>query len=340
MFALILIPLAIVGAVLISQRHPSPTAPSIAARGAGSGAPSPIAVLCVFLQHNQRPPDMVIQCAIAEAQLLGRNDLVYDLTRAFGPAGGQIAAPASSPNRQIAKQQLSSPIAPDAAPAAPVPVPTEDPYRSRPMTQAEQDEADMRAAIAAQGAPMPPSVASPAPEPMAPMAPVMGYAIPDDFDLDMPATQSAAPMPSFAPSPIAGVPDSAWSHFCGQLVREEPTFTSQRNVGRYRHRRDRVAAVGFNPDAIVGSIEAQDAVLAADLADAYDHMLRAGDLKHVGRAISIPDVDGAIPATLSGLLGIAAVAGVDGCVGWLENKADRKRFPHTTQAFLRCNGAF
>ena len=335
MFALILIPLAIVGAVLFSQRHPSPTAPSTAVSGAGSGVPSPIAVLCVFLQHNQRPPDMVIQCAIAEAQLLGRNDLVLDLTRAFG--GNQIAAPASSPNRQIAKQ-LSPPIATDATPAAPVPVPTEDPYRSRPMTQTEKDEADMRAAIAAQGAQMPPGSRRLEPAQQPQMPPVMGYAIPDDFDLAMPI--ASAPVSPLVPSPIAGVPDDAWARFRTQLVNESPSYVSQRRVGKYGHRRDRLAEIGVDPDAIIGSADAQDAALGADLADAYRHMTSSGLIRHVGRPISIPDVDGAIPATLSGLLGVASVAGLDGCVGWLESKADHKRFPYTTQTFLRTNGAF
>ncbi len=71
------------------------------------------------------------------------------------------------------------------------------------------------------------------------------------------------------------------------------------------------------------------------------HLVASGLAKqHLGREISIPDVEGSIPLTLSGALGIASVAGLEGCAGWLESKADRKRFPHTTQAFLRTNGCF
>ena len=204
----------------------------------------------------------------------------------------------------------------------------------------------MLAALAAQGAPMPPGRAQAFTMPDQidmPSSPPASYELPDELELaPLPGgvMPEAQPPTTSAPSPIQGVPDHAWAHFCGQLVREAPTFASQRNVGRYRHRKDRVAQVGFDPDAIVGSIEAQDAALAADLADAYHHMASSGMTKHVGRPISIPDVDGLIPATLSGILGIASVAGLDGCAGWLESKADRKRFPHTTQAFLRTNGVF
>lgn len=248
-------------------------------------APSPIAVLCVFLRGGHTPPPIVIQCAIAEAQLLGRHDLARELTWKFvSPQSGApiYAHMSGAPEMQHAEAP------PDFAAFAQY----QAPFESAP--------------VAPQGEPLP---------------------------------QTVPPMS--VPSPIPGVPDDAWSTFCGQLERESPSFQSQRHVGRYRHRKDRLAEIGMDPDSIVGSPDAQDQALAADLLDAHKHLTASGILRqHVGRPISIPDVDGTIPLTLSGVLGISAVAGLEGCAGWLENKADRKRFPHTTQTFLRTNGAF
>ena len=142
-------------------------------------------------------------------------------------------------------------------------------------------------------------------------------------------------------APIPGVADSAWRAFVVRLARESPQFSSQRHVGQYRHRRERLAELGIDPAAIAGSAQAQRAALDADLADAYRHGV-AGDLfaQHVGRPITLPGREGTETITLSGVLGVIQCAGLEGAVGWLERSNDRKRYPHTTQAFLHTNGAF
>lgn len=141
-------------------------------------------------------------------------------------------------------------------------------------------------------------------------------------------------------SPILGVSDDAWRTFVMRLEREAPTFSSSRHVGQYRQHRDRLAELGIDPSAL-GSAQAQRTALDVDLVDAHHHAVNGGMLaEHVGRHIAITGHDGSETITLSGVLGVIQSAGLDGAVGWLERPGDRKRFPHTTQAFLRTNGVF
>jgi hypothetical protein len=141
-------------------------------------------------------------------------------------------------------------------------------------------------------------------------------------------------------SPLGGVPDGAWREFVMRLEREEPTFDSSRHVGQYRQRRERLAELGIDPRAIHGSAVAQRAALDSDLADAHRHAKAGGLLEHLGRSIPVPGHEGSAKITLSGMLGVIQCAGLDGAAGWLERPNDRKRYPHTTQAFLRTNGVF
>jgi hypothetical protein len=142
-------------------------------------------------------------------------------------------------------------------------------------------------------------------------------------------------------SPIANVPDDAWRAFVVLLARESPQFDSSRHVGQYRQRRERLADLGIDPRSIWGSAVAQRTALDADLVDAYRHAVDGGVIaEHLKRSISVPGVEGTTTITLSGLLGVIQCAGLDGAVGWLERPNDRKRYPHTTQAFLRTNGRF
>lgn len=142
-------------------------------------------------------------------------------------------------------------------------------------------------------------------------------------------------------SPLRGVSDSAWREFVRRLAREAPTFNSTRSVGQYRQRRERLAELGVDPNALHGSVIAQRAALDTDLANAHHHAVAGGLLaEHLGRMITMPGHDGEERITLSGVLGVIQCAGLEGAVSWLERPSDRKRFPHTTQAFLRTNGIF
>jgi hypothetical protein len=142
-------------------------------------------------------------------------------------------------------------------------------------------------------------------------------------------------------SPLGGVSDDAWRQFVARLAREAPEFSSSRHVGQYRQRRERLAELGIDPGAVHSSTAAQRAALDADLADAHHHAAAGGVLaEHLGRPLAVPGRDAPETITLSGLLGVIQCAGLEGAVGWLERPNDRKRYPHTTQAFLHTNGVF
>lgn len=337
MFAL-LIPFALIAGVVMyatrapASAHAAPRQLAAVSGRAPSRAPSPIAVLCVFLRSNRRPPPIVIQCAIAEAQLIGRDDLAYNLMRTFGD---------------------------DLRPTGPRALPTGSPTKA--AAQAQDNAGDAVAAAFTQEAPMDPPRTFDLSDLSLPGDDVVEESLPVSRDQDgrpsgslieagllalgemarAGASEDLAPARAAVPSPIPGVDGAAWSKFAAQLVRESPAFNSQRNVGRYRHRKDRLAEVGFDPDSIVNSSDAQDAAFNADLADAYRHLVASGTLgKVIGRPIAIPDVEGTVAATLSGVLGLASVAGLEGAMEWLQKKGDRKKFPHTTLAFMRTNGVF
>jgi hypothetical protein len=142
-------------------------------------------------------------------------------------------------------------------------------------------------------------------------------------------------------SPIVGVSDDAWREFARRIERESPIYQSARHVGQYRQRRDRLVELGIDPSRVVGSVEAQRVALDADLADAHHHAVQGGLLAaYLNHPIAIPGSDELCTITLSGVLGVIQCAGLDGAVSWLESQRDRKRFPHTTAAFMHTNGVF
>ena len=171
------------------------------------------------------------------------------------------------------------------------------------------------------------------------------------------ATSAPAADPDAAPtgaalairSPIDGIDDNAWSRFATACARESPTFSGPKHVGRYRHNRDRLAAIGIDPASIIGSPDAQDDAFASDVFENLRELVESGTLEqYVGTPLSVPTMTdkGAVgpsanvDLTVSGILGVAMAAGLEGCVNWLENENDRRKYPNTTAAFLRTNGAF
>lgn len=300
--------------------------------------PSPMMVLCYCIQVQRQPPPMVIQCAIAEAQSLGRADVVSDIIRLF------VAPVVFEHQRALAMRgQRSSPgpgIAPQSQPA-----PAAMPARGSVQLTNDQIQAMMNAdpagfvsriqrgqVIDIEETPVPPS---------APPAPAQSDASDSNRRTSVGATISAPPLMRALPSPIGGVESDAWSRFCDRLAREAPAFMSSRHVGQFRQRKERLFEIGVDPHVLVGSPAAQRQALDRDLADAHQHALEGGLIgSYVHRRITLPGHDDHFTVTLSGLLGVIQAAGLDGAAGWLENYHDRKRYPHTTQAFLRTNGVF
>jgi hypothetical protein len=191
-----------------------------------------------------------------------------------------------------------------------------------------------------------PQEAAPSSPEMSATGPITDASLPPDVLAQIQQAASAAEAAdrtrAMVPgSPIPGVADGAWRDFVARLERESPQFTSSRHVGQYRQRRERLAELGINAAAIEGSTQAQRAALDSDLADAFRHG-EAGELfsEHVGRPIAVPGREAPETITLSGVLGVIQCAGLEGAAGWLERSNDRKRYPHTTQAFLHTNGVF
>ena len=344
------------------------------------GVPGPISVLGEILRVGQTPPPTVLLCAIAEAQSIGRNDLASDIVQVFiapvvyhhqrtrGRGSRSMnyergsCEITRSPRYTAEAAYTAPPRSPFAAPAA---RPPEDaasmasPEASSLMQQASSsmddeinallhaDPARFMEMVSRSGtfhAPQAPLTAPLQAAPSASPAPIhQPMGLPPDVLAQMQETASS-PQTTNTPapgSPIPGVPDPAWQAFVSRLARESPQFSSSRHVGQYRQRRERLAELGINPSAIADSPQAQRTALDVDLADAYRHG-SAGDLfaEHLGRPISLPGREGAETITLSGVLGVIQCAGLEGAVGWLERSNDRKRYPHTTQAFTNTNGAF
>lgn len=280
---------AVIGALVFSGRDRGVAPAAAPAYAVGAAAPppralpappTPLAVLHDYVRANVIPPPFVVQCAIAEAELLGRFDVAHQITKTYlipslmsHGQGGNAPAPVIDAKAEEA-------------------------------TAAPQNPAEAAAS------------SRPAPERM-----------------QLPAVSTR--------SPIAGVPDPAWQAFAGVLVREAPDFDGPRHVGRYHHRKDRLAQIGFDVSIVAGNTDVQDDAFAADIADAFRHLAKSGTLDAViGKGVAVPEVAGPVPITLSGVLGLAAVGGLEGAIGWLERTEDRTRYPNTTQAFLRSNGVF
>lgn len=316
--------------------------------GPGRGAPpSPIMVLGEFIRQKRQPPPFVIQCAIAEAEQSGRHDITSDIIRMFVEPAVRA--------RYAAQGMAQPPAMPAGAPVAP-------------GTQSPQ------AAPQAQGSPrnggVPGSLSDAQiqamldTDPAAFMARVQrGDVIDVPSDPEQPGapevdtdqrgadqvhsastvsgtTIGSVPTVLALPSPIHDVDTIRWNAFCNLLAREEPTYVSARHVGVYRQNKDRLRELQIDPSAIVGSHEAQRLALDRDLADAHVHAREGGLSRFVGRHIAVPGSDDKVAVTLSGVLGVIQAAGLDGAAEWLDSWGDRKRFRHTTQAFLRTNGVF
>jgi hypothetical protein len=357
------LPLLVLGAIVIAAVSRSPREQPALGRPALPASPGvppgPISVLGEFVRIGQVPPPPVILCAIAEAETIGRPDLASDIVRLFiapvvyrhqlassrqSPVQyerGSCALPRSPRRTADAVMAPQSPQSAAAREAIPYALPTTD-EEIRAMLNADparfMDIARGKVVIDVPVAPAP--TASPEPSHVAPLPPPPEAVarMQESADIQEAADQARAMAPG---SPLVGVSDEAWRLFVARLERESPQFSSSRHVGQYRQRRERLAELGVDPSVILNSAQAQRAALDLDLTDAHRHALEGDVLStHLSRPIVVPGCEETVLITLSGLLGVIQCAGLDGAVGWLERQSDRKRYPHTTQAFLRTNGVF
>jgi len=298
--------------------------------------PGPLMVLAELMQRQIYPPPFVVMCALAEAQALGRLDVANDIVMTF------IAPVVHQYDLQHARAVALGPDAPGATTGpSPSYENTMPPTEGEVMARLNVDPVNFMADLARQRGAVIDVDPGTATERSTDSRDVRNEPDTDQHGaIQGGAVISGAVDLTTLASPIAVVNALDWSRFCDLLVREAPTFSSGRHVGRYRQNKDRLAELGIRPDSLVGRPDLQQKALDRDLADAHHHVRASGMLKHVGRMIAVPGVKEQVRITLSGLLGVIQAAGIDGVIGWLEHPGDRKRFKHTTQAFTRTNGVF
>lgn len=314
--------------------------------------PGPIAVLGEILRVGQYPAPTVVLCAIAEAEAIGRRDLVADIVSAFvapvvyqhwalhghSPAAHERGSCAAAQPRSTDHERGSCSSQYERGSCASRTPATVESSPPEPPRQATQDEilsmlhSDPGVFIAMMEGHRPPAAV--VVTPIVPEVPDQGHAAAQPCEVSE-QVREASPG-----SPLGGVADEDWRQFVTRLERESPTFSSTRHVGQYRQRRERLADLGIDPGSLQGSSAAQRTALDADLSDAYNHAFEGGLTECLGRPILVPGQETPQAITLSGLLGVIQCAGLDGAVGWLESFNDRKRYPHTTQVFCHTNGVF
>jgi hypothetical protein len=350
--------------------------PSMPVHASGA-TPSPIAVLDHFLRIGQTPPPFVIACAIAEAELIGRLDLSRALVDAF--IRPVVARAEAAEAARVMNARDANPLSWGAAQAMPASPSTSAPAYQMPMPplgerrrrhlHAEDDAGDQEmwapagsfpapdpaGASARSAAPGPigiPSIADPAygtrveivERPDRPMASPVARARHEPTPPPSAPNEGTITV-SGMNSPIADISNEAWGSFASRVSRQLPTFSTARHVGQFRQRRERLVELGFDPDSVASSPELQQKAFNADMADAYLHASESGLIaEYRGAVVEIPAPSAGsatpIEVTMSGVMGVIQAAGLEGAVAWLERPEDRRRFPNTTAAFLRANGAF
>ena len=161
-------------------------------------------------------------------------------------------------------------------------------------------------------------------------------------------------LPPEKPSPLPGVPLASWERFVSiMVVAPKKLVTPRGRMGYFGLDARRLADVGFmreprkvvvggetgvwsgtwvpplSEGAFLGSAPAQYEALARSMRGLAGKVAPMVGTKVDGRA-----------ASLSGLLGVAHLAGSGGAVSWARDPATRARFQATTANFERANGLF
>ena len=142
--------------------------------------------------------------------------------------------------------------------------------------------------------------------------------------------------PSLTSSPVDGIDNNDWRMFIEVSKIESPSFDKNNLIGMFRQNKKRLSKLGIDPKEIKTPIDQYNAFEA----ECVQLISEGSNL--IKQSVAMPvEVDGeSFPITLSGLLTVMHHAGVENASKWLDSDEERKKFPHTTEAFKRSNGCF
>lgn len=143
-------------------------------------------------------------------------------------------------------------------------------------------------------------------------------------------------IPDRFPSPVEGIREEDWSDFVKVMATDQPTAKTDKHVGIFHHRTDRLRQLKIDPASLVGDVQGQ---YHAFVTDCQDH-LRHADVFRTLVATPVKIGADVHPITASGLLGLMKAAGPKNALHWIQHPEEQAQFPRTTELFLRCNGIF
>jgi len=160
-----------------------------------------------------------------------------------------------------------------------------------------------------------------APEEKKPEAPLQ--AIPEEFT-----------------SPIEGLSDEDWTSFVKAMGSDPIEARTDKHVGMFRQRIDRVKSLGLDPDQLTDFASQYEAFCR----ECADHLQRHDRVFTSTVAMPVRVGGQVHPITASGLLGLFRAAGPRNAMEWVHHHQQGgevgEQFPRTTQLFLSCNGLF
>lgn len=159
-----------------------------------------------------------------------------------------------------------------------------------------------------------------------------------------PSPPSAPPPPPVVDPPelslnqtLIPIAPEVWGGFLDRFKTQKPDFCGDNQLGAFEHNRRRLRAMRLSEKALRGNETMQRQALSDDLQSLYQGC-QESFASHLGKCIPINNQEHEL--TTSGLIGLLKAAGPQGALNWIKHPEDRQRFPHTTEIFLRTNGAF
>ena len=159
-------------------------------------------------------------------------------------------------------------------------------------------------------------------------------------------------------SPLVGVTREQWERFLKVMSDDKngKSVSKSGYIGYFRFSMPRLNDIGLACNVRKVAVDGKqvwqgdfippltlDGFLESPTVQCKAFALATGDLATRIRSVYPEGVNGDIDgvrASLSGLIAVAHKAGLKGLGSWMSKPEDRKKFPHTTEAFRAANGIF